>query len=62
MFKGISLIDLTLAFWEELKGGIWRMTNDDWNEDEDKEMNLADVVGDGRGSEVLDGQAGLAVP
>ena len=38
------------------------MTDDDQNEDEDKEMNLADVVGDGRGSEVLDGQAGLAVP
>ena len=26
------------------------------------EMNLADVVGDGRGSKVLDGQASLAVP
>ena len=38
------------------------MKNDNWNEDEDKEMNLADMVGDGRGSEVLDGQAGLAVP
>ena len=38
------------------------MKNDNWNEDEDKEMNLADVVGDGRSSEVLDGQAGLAVP
>ena len=41
------------------------MRNEDCNEDEeneDKEMNLADVVGDGRCSKMLDGQVSLAVP
>ena len=72
VFVGISFIDLTLAFWEELKDYVQNDGGDDCGEDveddeeeveeDEEEVHLADVVGDGGGGEVVDCQVSLAVP
>ena len=61
VFVGISFIDLTLAFWEELEDYVKNDCGEDIVEDEE-EVHLADVVGDGGGGEVVDRQVSLAVP
>ena len=63
MFVGISFIDLTLAFWEELEDYVQNDCGDDCGEDiVEDEVHLADVVGDGGGGKVVDCQVSLAVP
>ena len=65
VFVGISFIDLTLAFWEELEDYVKNDGGDDCGEDiveDEEEVHLADVVGDGGGGEVVDRQVSLAVP
>ena len=72
VFVGISFIDLTLAFWEELKDCVQNDGGDNCGEDvedddeeveeDEEEVHLADVVGDGGGGEVVDRQVCLAVP
>ena len=50
VFVGISFIDLTLAFWEELKDYVKNDCGDDCGEgivEDEEEVHLADVVGDG---------------
>ena len=50
MFVGISFIDLTLAFWEELEDYVKNDGGDDCGEEiveDEEEVHLADVVGDG---------------
>ena len=71
MFIGISFIDLTLAFWEELKDCVQNDGGDDCGEDmedqedvveDEEEVHLTDMVGNGGGGEVVDCQVSLAVP
>ena len=50
VFVGISFIDLTLAFWEELEDYVKNDGGDDCGEEiveDEEEVHLADVVGDG---------------
>ena len=61
VFVGISFIDLTLAFWEELEDYVKNDCGEDIVEDEE-EVHLADVVGNGGGGQVVDRQVSLAVP